>query len=250
MSYNQQFNIQEGIGYAYEQSNERSDPFLIGNELGLINNRAYKVKSSGDLLVDMASAAVASPMSFDDYKPQEPPIFDINSIILPPPNFSCYVEPPVPKGTVTYLKHTEPTMCRTLTLNFNTTKTVVRENIIHHQHTQTVITNVNRNHWHTQRVVVKDNNYHHYLINNLVKINDIHHQKIEHVRGEGRSFKDYKQTQKIEAALCDFSDKDAKIVNPDFEAEKKMIEGAIYSSGPSGGSSPNQNAGSGSASAR
>ena len=184
--------------YLFDASNLEQQVYMIGN-----NMNTRKTYTTSPITTGLQS----EPISFDDYKPQEILPLDIKNIVLPPPNYQCYVEPPVAKGTVTYFKHQEPTITRTITLNFNTTKTVVRENIIHHQHVQTVITNVNRNHWHTQRVVVKDNNFHHYLINNVVKINDIHHQKLEHVRGEGKIMKDYKQTQQVIAPSCEFSDK-------------------------------------------
>jgi hypothetical protein len=146
--------------------------------------------------------AATAPQSFDGYTSQEPPAFDVASIQLPPPNMACYQEPPAPRSEVKYLRVEEPPVTKTITQNFNTSKTVVKENVIHHQHVKNVIINVNRNHWHTQRVVVKDNNYHHYLINNVIKVADIHHQKIEQVRGESKTFNDYKQTQRVEPAEC------------------------------------------------
>lgn len=149
-----------------------------------------------------ASSLATAPQSFEGYNPQEPPALDISNIQLPPPNMACYQEPPSPKSEVKYFKVDEPTVTKTITQNFNSAKTVVKENVIHHQHVKNVIINVNRNHWHTQRVVVKDNNYHHYLINNVIKVADIHHQKIEQVRGESKTFNDYKQTQRVEPAEC------------------------------------------------
>ena len=124
------------------------------------------------------------------------------AVALPPPNYACYQEPPEPKGETRWLKYNEPTITKTIEQNFNTLKTSVKENNIHHQHNRTVIQNVNRNHWHTQRVIVKDNNFHHYLTNNVIRVNDIHHQKIEQVRGEGKTFNDFKQTQRVEPAQC------------------------------------------------
>jgi len=40
------------------------------------------------------------------------------------------------------------------------------------------------------------------LINNLVRVSDVHHQKIEQVRGEGKTSNDYKQTQRVENSGC------------------------------------------------
>lgn len=213
----------ESYSYDNEYDYEKSSTFsIVGNNVGMVNRRAAFRSSqySAEQQQAMSQGVQMQPMSFDDYKPTEPGPIDISKLILPPPNMQCYVEPIVPKGKVVYLRHVEPTIQRTVTLNFNTVKTVVRENIVHHQHNKTVITNVNRNHWHTQRIVVKDNNYHHYLINNVVRINDIHHQKVEQVRGEGKSFNDFKQTQRIEAAKCDFTDKDNKTDNFGIKGEQ------------------------------
>lgn len=226
--------------YYYDSIAAQQQAILIGSNMGFVNRSggykptvnqlksAVAVANGGVNIVEIPSSNAAH-LSFDDFKPQEPPLLDISTLVLPPPNYSCYVEPPIAPGSVQYVRHPEQTITRCVTLNFNTVKTVIKENIVHHQHQQTVVTNVNRNHWHTQRVVVQDNNYHHYLINNVVKINDIHHQKIEHVRGESKTFKDYKQTQQVEAANCDFTDKDAKIVDS-FVDERGSKSGAAASS--------------------
>jgi hypothetical protein len=151
----------------------------------------------------------------EGYSPAEPnPIVNLQ---LPPPNLSCYQEPPIPRGEIKYIHHDEPTITKTITQNFNALKTVIKENTIHHQHSKTVITNVNRNHWHTQRVVVKDNHFHHHLVNNVIKVSDVHHQKIEQVRGEGKTFNDFKQTQRVEGPLCLRDDQPSN--NCDREAE-------------------------------
>ena len=133
---------------------------------------------------------------------QATPVGQPLAVALPPPNYTCYQEPPEPRGETRWLKYNEPTITKVIEQNFNTLKTSVKENNIHHQHNRTVIQNVNRNHFHTHRIIVKDNNYHHYLTNNLIRVNDIHHQKIEQVRGEGKTLSDYKQTQRVEPASC------------------------------------------------
>ena len=152
---------------------------------------------------------IDDPQPLEGYSLEEP---KLASIVLPPPNFNCYQEPPTPQGEIRYVKHEEPTITKTIVQNFNSMKTVVKENNIHHQHNKTVVTNVNRNHWHTQRIVVKDNHFHHHLTNNVIKVADIHHQKIEQVRGESKTINDYKQTQRVEAPNCIVDSNNALLV--------------------------------------
>lgn len=151
---------------------------------------------------DSSNLVEIPPLSFDDYTSQEPEEIDISKLQLPPPNVSCYQEPPAPKGECRYFKCQEETVHKTITQHFNTCSQVVKENTNHFNHVKTVNIHLNRNHWHTQRVLVKDNNYHHYLINNVVRVKDIHHQKVEQVRGTGVNKCDFKQTQSIEPAQC------------------------------------------------
>ena len=65
-----------------------------------------------------------------------------------------------------------------------------------------VVTNVNRHHYHTKRVITRDNNFNTYVTNHITKVNDIHHYRVENVKGETRTFNDYKQTQTVEPATC------------------------------------------------
>lgn len=159
----------------------------------------------------------ATKKAIEGYSLVRQPSLDFSKIQLPPMNSGCFkMNEPAP-GVTKYFKHPPVVVNRVVNQNYETVKTFVRENTTHHQHEKKVIINVNRNHWHTQRIIVKDNNYHHFLINNIVRINDIHHQKVETVKGEAKTFNDYKQTHRVEQPTCD-RDTNVKRVNNSNES--------------------------------
>ena len=177
------------------------------------NNNGYADDSYGSSVAAAASNAqyasagsAGQPQSYDGYSPNEPGPFDLNSIQLPAPNASCYSPPGDMKGQVRYVKHDDQNETKTVEQNLSDVKEIVRENVIHHQHSKNVIINVNRNYNHLIKVVNRDHNLHHHLINNIVRVNDTHRQKIEEVRGEGRTSTDYKQTHRVEAGGCKRAD--------------------------------------------
>jgi ribosomal protein S17 len=178
------------------------------------NNNGYDADDSyGSSVAAAASNAQYSSagsqgqaQSYDGYSPNEPGPFDLNSIQLPAPNAGCYQPPGDLKGQVKYVKHDDQNETKSVEQNLSDVKEVVRENVVHHQHNKNVLINVNRNHNHLIKVVNRDHNLHHHLINNIVRVNDIHRQKIEEVRGEGRTSKDYKQTHRVEAGGCKRAD--------------------------------------------
>ena len=155
----------------------------------------------------ISAGAYCPPCGYSTNEPAPP------TPALPGFNGQCVIPPPVPRPWSRWITYDDIVINREKQEQYATCKTFVIENNIHHQHNKTVITNVNRNHWHTQRVVVKDNHFHHHLTNNVVKVNDIHHQKIEQVKGEGKTFNDFKQTQRIEGAQC-INDQAPAVANP------------------------------------
>jgi hypothetical protein len=100
------------------------------------------------------------------------------------------------------LKVDEPTAVKQLQQNFADVRTAVRENNTHVQRNKTIVTNIARQHNHLLRIITNENNFEHNLTNNVVRVADIHRQKIENLKGETRNFKDFKATQKVEAAGC------------------------------------------------
>jgi hypothetical protein len=121
---------------------------------------------------------------------------------LPQPDYTCYQPPQVPPGQTRFLKVDEAAHVKNLEQNFNDVRTAIRENNTHVQRNRTQITNISRNHNHLLRIVTNENNFEHNLTNKIVRVADTHRQKIENVAGETRNFKDFKQTQRVEAQGC------------------------------------------------
>jgi hypothetical protein len=134
-----------------------------------------------------------------DYSPEN---IDLPFPELPAPDYKCYAPPQVPPGQTRYLKVDEAAQLKNLEQNFNDVRTAIRENNTHLQRNKTQITNINRNHNHLLRIVTNENNFEHNLTNKIVRVADTHRQKIENVKGETRNFKDFKQTQRVEAQGC------------------------------------------------
>jgi TolA-binding protein len=149
--------------------------------------------------IAVAAAAPAALEQWADYSPEN---VDLAFPELPAPDYKCYAPPQVPPGQTRYLKVDEAAQLKNLEQNFNDVRTAIRENNTHLQRNKTQITNINRNHNHLLRIVTNENNFEHNLTNKIVRVADTHRQRIENVKGETRNFKDFKQTQKVEAQGC------------------------------------------------
>ena len=121
---------------------------------------------------------------------------------LPAVNGSCYAAPAVAAGVNTHSSVQLPTEYREVNTFDSDVQTVVRENNNYTTFNKDVITTVNRNHLHTQRIVTNENQHNTYITNNITRVNDIHRQRIENLKGETRNFRDFKATQRVEAAGC------------------------------------------------
>lgn len=178
---------------------------------------ALLVASPAPSLAAAQSLVAQSPAilrQWADYSPEE---VELPFPELPEPDYKCYAPPQVPPGQTRYLKVDEPAVVKNLEQNFNDVRTAIRVNNTHVQRNKTQITNVNRNHNHLLRIVTNENNFEHNLTNKIVRVADTHRQKIESVPGETRNFKDYKQTQRVEAQGCRRADT-TTIVNAPSQA--------------------------------
>jgi hypothetical protein len=162
---------------------------------------AYTVRAAPALtgaIVEAAPIAVVDNR-WGDYTPEN---IELAPPALPEACYACYQPPQVPAGQTRFLQTTAPTGLRNLQQNFNDLRTAVRENNTHIQRNKTNVTNIARNHNHLLRIVTNENNYNHFLTNNIVRVADIHRQRIENLKGETRNFKDFKNTQRVEALGC------------------------------------------------
>jgi hypothetical protein len=165
---------------------------------------AYSAAPAQSIAISAAPALsiAAAPVADNRWAEYSPEQVILPAPALPAPDYRCYAPPQVPPGQTRYLKVDEPTAVKNLAQNFADVRTAVRENNTHVQRNKTLVTNIARNHNHLLRIITNENNFEHNLTNNLVRVADIHRQKIENIKGETRNFKDFKATQKVEAAGC------------------------------------------------
>jgi hypothetical protein len=179
---------------------------------------AYSVAASAQSVVLSAPAetvaVAAAPAALQQWADYSPENIDLPFPELPAPDYKCYAPPQVPPGQTRYLKVDEAAQLKNLEQNFNDVRTAIRENNTHLQRNKTQITNINRNHNHLLRIVTNENNFEHNLTNKIVRVADTHRQKIENVKGETRNFKDFKQTQRVEAQGCRRADVQVVLAAP------------------------------------